>query len=152
MDCRALAVKSYFLDGFQSKIITTHGIYYSKMSAIELLDTACIRSGFTKKGSKEAVRKLLNYLRKTPFLISQDVGAFPTCSSDSLECVWIFNHRFDVKELGQGLSLVTFKNGMSITVKASKHTLENQQRKLHTTLDIYRNIEREKELYISSKP
>lgn len=149
LDHRALALKSVFTDGFKSKIITTHGIYYSKLSAEDLLNKACICYFSTKKGREQASKLLLNYIQKPPFLISNvNIGAVPTTGSNNFDCVWIFNHRCTVKEVAKGQSIVTFVNGTSITVNVSKHTISSQLHRLHTLISYSQSIHRERELYI----
>lgn len=153
LDHRALALKSVYTDGFKSKIITTHGIYFSKLSAEDLLDKACIRYFSTKKGREQASRLLLKYIQKPPFLISNvDIGVAPTAASRNFDCVWIFNHRCTVKEVAKGQSIVTFVDGTSISVNASKHTISRQLHRLHTLLSYAHTIHRERELYIEPSP
>ena len=153
LDHRALALKSVYTDGFKSKIITTHGIYFSKLSAEDLLDKACIRYFSTKKGREQASRLLLKYIQKPPFLISNvDIGVAPTAASRNFDCVWIFNHRCTVKEVAKGQSIVTFMEGTSITVNVSEHTILTQLHRLHTLMSYSQSIHRERELYIELSP
>ena len=144
IDYRTLALESFYLENNKSKITTSHGVYYSKMAPLDLLETACNRYASTMDGRKQAVIKLLNYYRKTPFLIIPfELGVFPTMSPDHLDCVWIFNQRFEIDEYEKGKSILTFSNGTKIEVAASKHTLMKQQQRLHTIIDTYRMIDRE---------
>ena len=149
IDKRALLLESVFTGGKKSKIITTHGTYYSDMSVHELLNNACIRYASTMEGRMQATRIFMKYPKKTPILIEPTaIGAFPTMSYQHQECVWLFNHHFEVEELEKGKCLVTFPNGESITVNVSKHVLLKQQHRLHFTLDTYRFLHREKKPYI----
>ena len=149
IDHEALALKSLFVGKYKSQIITTHGTYDSEMSVHELLNKACIRYASTMEGRMQATRIFMNYPSKTPVLIEPTAfGAFPTKSYLHAECVWLFNHHFEVEELDKGKCLVTFPNGYSITVHVSKHVLLKQQHRLHYTLDTYRYIHREKKPYI----
>ncbi|WP_342600271.1 competence protein ComK [Psychrobacillus sp. FSL H8-0483] len=148
---RTLMIESSFLDGYQSKITTTHGIYFSGKTVIYLLDKACIRYASTLEGRMEAIKKMMNYLNKTPLIIHPcEIGAFPTMSYKKLECVWIFNHHFEVEELSKGISRLTFFDGTCVTVNASKHVLLKQQQRLLTTISTYNLIHREKDLYIGN--
>ena len=134
---RVLALESVFTNGNKSKITTTHGIHYSKMSVLELLNDACMRYASTLEGRMKAIREVMNYYHKTPVLINpNEFGAFPTISYKDVECVWIFNHHFDVNELGNGKSQIVFDNGIHVTVKASKNVLLKQQQRLHTAINI----------------
>lgn len=139
---RALALESVFTNGNKSKITTTHGIHYSKVSVPELLNNACIRYASTLEGRMKAIKEFMNYYHKTPVLINpNEFGAFPTLSYKNVECVWIFNHHFYVNELGNGFSQIVFDNGIHMTVKASKNVLLKQQQRLHTAINIMSKIE-----------
>ena len=147
IDERALALKPVFWGKNRSKIITTHGTYFSTLSPKDLLDKACLNHLSTKKGRISAATLLLSYTMKPPFIISpNEYGVFPTESSKKPECVWIFNHRFTVKEVTGGESLITFMNGVSIKVQVSKYTIIRQEQRLHTLLSIGQTLRRE---YIS---
>lgn len=144
IDESVLAIEPVFIGDYHSKITTTHGEVYSKLTPYRLLDKACMRYLSTMSGRKQAASKLLNFQNKTPIMIEPyAIAAFPTLSSSRLECVWIFNHRFTVLELGKGRSEIIFNEGTSITVNVSKHTLLKQQLRLHTLIDMYRKITQE---------
>lgn len=152
IDHRTLAVEAVFAGEYRSKIHTTHGTYYSKLYPRKLLDKACIRYGSTKQGRIQAARILLNYLQKPPFMIAPyTIGAFPTMGTGNPECVWIFNHRFNIDELLIGKSRITFMNGTTILVNASKHTLTKQQQRLHTLISVTGSIHRELQMNIHTK-
>ena len=139
---QALAVENYFDGTHQSRIYTLAGIKLSKLTPLELIDKACMHYGSTVDGRRVSASKTLNYSHKTPIVIAPySVGAFPTTSYKKDNCVWIFNHPFQVEQLADGTSFVKFDQGTTITVNASKHTLLKQQQRLHTLLDIYRNAE-----------
>ena len=112
-----------------------------------------MRYASTIEGRRIAASKLLNYPNKTPIVIAPYIiGAFPTASYKNSNCVWIFNHPFQVNQLPDGTSIVKFDQGTTITVKASKHILLKQQLRLHTLLDICSNAERRILLYLSKSP
>lgn len=149
IDNQALLLESVFTGDNKSKIITTHGIYYSRMTVLNLLNNACIRYASTMEGRMQATRIFMKYSKKTPILIEpSEIGAFPTMSYQNAECVWLFNHHFDVEDLGKRKSEVTFRNGTSSTVFVSKNVLLKQQHRLHFALDTYRSIQKEKKFYI----
>lgn len=149
IDVRTLAVKSFYTDGYQSEIITTHGCYYSKLTPQNLLNKACLQYFSTMQGRISAAATLLNFDKKPPFLIApNEVGVFPTASPRNANCVWIFNHRFIIKEVEKGKTIVTFMDGTAITVAASKHTIIKQHGRLHTLLSISQLMDRERMLYV----
>ena len=74
-----LVLEPFFVNGYQSRIVTMHGIHYSKMSTKLLLEAACLRHASTFDGRIQAIRQLTGYKHKTPLLIiPEEVGAFPT--------------------------------------------------------------------------
>lgn len=138
IDSQTLMLEPVFKDKIKTRIVTTHGTYYSEESTLNLLEDACNRFASTIEGRLKALRKLMNYLVKTPLLIEPNqFGAFPTMSYRHVECVWIFNHPFYVEEVSKEKSMVHFSNGISIPVNASKHILLKQHQRLHTSLNIY---------------
>ena len=147
---QALAVESFFDGTHQSKIYTLAGIKLSKLTPLELIDKACMHYGSTVEGRRVSASKTLNYSQKTPIVIAPySVGAFPTASYKNDNCVWIFNHPFQVESLADGTSLVKFDQGTTLQVNVSKQTLLKQQQRLHTLLDISRNAEHRILLYLS---
>jgi len=147
LDERALAIKPIFTGDYQSEIFTTHGIYYSKLKPKELLNLACINYLSTKKGRMHAATILLEYNKKTPFMISSRFGVFPTASPNNPNCIWIFSQRIKIQVLTKTESVVTFMNGTSITVNASKHVIDKQNHRLHTLLSLSIVMDRERALY-----
>ncbi len=145
IDNQTLIIEPVFKDKVKTRIVTTHGTYYSEESTLNLLEGACNRFASTLEGRLKATKKLMNYSVKTPLLIEpNDFGAFPTMSYRNPECVWIFNHPFYVVELSKGMSVIHFLNGISVTVNASKHVLLKQHQRLHTSLNIYGMYHRKK--------
>jgi len=138
IDHQTLVVDSVFKGKEKTRIVTTHGTYFSEESVLNLLEDACNRFASTLEGRLKAIKKLMNYSVKTPLLIEPNLfGAFPTMSYRHVECVWIFNHPIHVEEVSKGRSIVYFLNGTSVSVNASKHVLLKQHQRLHTSLNIY---------------
>lgn len=151
MDCdsnfitkRTLAIVPIFTGKHQCKIITLDGAFQSTMSAFNLINNACIRYGSTMDGRVKAVKVLFCFKQKTPFIIAPfAISVFPTTSAKHPECIYIFNHRFQVNELEKGKSRLTFFNNTKIDIPCSKYALHKQQHRLHTLLDTYRSIHKE---------
>lgn len=142
LDEKVLSLEHYFLGKYKSKITRIDGVRLSKESPISLLEKACLRYGATMEGRIDAVKEKMEYMHRTPFIIIPfSVGAFPTISSESLFCAWIFNHPFVIEELEKGKSKVTLANGETIFVPVSKHSLLNQKKKLHSALDMFKKYE-----------
>lgn len=136
---RTLAIVPTFENQYRSQIITLDDIQFSTMSAFNLINNACIRYGSTMDGRANAVKALLSFTQKTPFIIAPfDISVFPTISAKHPECIYIFNHHFQIKELEKGKSRLTFFNGTRIDIPCSKYALHKQQLRLHSLLDTYR--------------
>lgn len=144
LDYRTLALKPVFGE-YLSEIITLEGTYYSKVGPIELLNNACLRHHSSKEGRKEAAKKLLNFKKKPPFLISDDVGVFPTTSSKNPECIYIFNHFFKSEPASRKETKITFNNKESIIVPVSFHTVKQQKSRLHMLMS---HVQQTKRQYI----
>ncbi|WP_075618308.1 competence protein ComK [Paenisporosarcina indica] len=143
-----LTLEPVFVDGFQSRIGTMHGVYYSKMSIRSLLEEACIRYASTFDGRIQAIQKFMEYRHKTPLLIIPDtVGAVPTISHLQAECVWLFNHHYQINALSPNVSEIIFSNGYTIQVNVSKKVITKQQQRLYSTMEAYRSMHRKK-IYI----
>lgn len=137
-----LALEPFFIGKIRTKIIMIDGIRYSEESPIRLLEKACLRYGSTKQGRIDAVKEKMNYMHRTPLIITPfSVGALPTVSSENLSCVWIFNHPFTIEELEKGKSAVKLLNGEIIIVPVSKHSLLNQKNKLHSALNMFKKFQ-----------
>lgn len=147
IDQRVLAILPVYSMEFRSEIVMVEGVFFSKHSALELIESACIRNFSSMEGRRQASIKLLQYYHKTPFIISPfQVGVFPTISHEHPDCIWIFNHRFEVEEIGKKQCKLTFFNGNTIEVPISKHTILKQKHRLHTLLSMTHTMFREREL------
>lgn len=144
IDLQTLALEPTFLDGNQSKITKKCGVYYSVKTPLELIDEACMRYASTMEGRIQAVGRVLNF-KKPPFLIAPfDFGVFPTMSPNRLDCVWIFNHPFEIVKVDKQKSRLEFRNDVSIPVNVSVYTIRQQQQRLHMITDFYRRIQQER--------
>lgn len=143
IDEKVLSIEAVFVGENKSKITKENGVFYSKSSAIDLINHACIRFGSTMQGRIDAAKVFSSFPHKTPFIIIPFLlGVFPTNSRKNLTCVWIFNHPFQITFLEKKKSRVTFRNGKSIIVPVSKHSLTQQKQRLHAVLDIYNSKHR----------
>ena len=125
-----------------------HGVYYSKKSIKYLLEEVCIRYASTFDGRIRAIQKFMDYRHKTPLIIvPEEVGAVPTISHLHAECVWLFNHYYEINVISRNVSEIIFSNGYSIQVNVSKHVLVKQQQRLYSTMEAFRSMNR-KQFYI----
>jgi hypothetical protein len=90
--------------GGLSEIITTHGIYLSSFSPIDLLKN----------------------LSKTDRVILQ------TAPSDHIDCVWILNDSFQTYKVDEYHTAIVFENGTSLSIPEPKAYLDHKSKRLHT--------------------
>ncbi|MBM7706935.1 competence protein ComK [Chryseomicrobium aureum] len=141
VDSRSIyAVAGWYIHPFKSIIFTKDGVHYSELTAFQVLEELCIRNGASYKGREEATRALSNrrYTKKVPVLIATPgVAAFPTCSPNHLDCVWLFNHFMTFTKLTESKTQVEFLNGEKICVKASVAMLEKQRSRNFSVVGFY---------------
>jgi hypothetical protein len=104
LDHRALALRWAIHPDGLSEIITTHGIYLSTFSPIDLLENLSIKG-----------RVILQ-----------------TAPSDNIDCVWILNDYFQTYKVDEYRTDIVFENGTSLSIPESKAYLDHKSKRLHT--------------------
>ncbi|MCM3636689.1 competence protein ComK [Sporosarcina luteola] len=90
--------------GGMSEIITTHGLYLSDLTPMELL-----------KQLPEANQVILQ-----------------TEPPDHIDCVWIFTRSFETFEVEEYLTDVIFADGTSLLIPVRKNFIDETSKRLHT--------------------
>lgn len=106
------------------------GSYYSRKTALTLLNEACIlKGGADYSGKLRAIRQTLSYLKKTPLIISiaEKIYGFPTMSPNHFDCMWIFPRHIVGLICEKGMYYVLFKNGLKIPINCSAESFRTQQ-------------------------
>ncbi|WP_342528435.1 competence protein ComK [Chryseomicrobium sp. FSL W7-1435] len=138
VESRAIfAVAGWYMQPFKSVIFTKDGVVYSKLKPVEVMEELCVRNGASYRGREEATRVLSNrqFNKKVPVLIAApNVAAFPTCSPQQLDCIWLFNHRMSFDKQSETITRVTFPTEESILVQASLNSLEKQRGRLFSVV------------------
>ena len=142
IDRSALYLVSLFETERKTKVVTIHGEYYSRLSALGLIDKACMLYASTYEGRVKATRYNLNQHKKTPILISTNgVAAYPTKSPFHPECVWVFNHDYRMEILTPTKTrLVYDRHKIFVDVDVSIQTLKKQRTRMHEMLYFYMNV------------
>ncbi len=131
IDVNTFVVQPVFEGPMKTHIITKNGAFTSKKPQLELLDLACMRYFSTYEGRIRASRWHTNYQKKTPLCIAENlIEAFPTRSPSHPECMWIFNHYFEIIPYTSKQSILAFLTGPEVLVNASRHTIEKQQSRM----------------------
>ena len=142
LDHKVYSIENVYKGDYLSRLTTTDGVFYSRLSLIKLLENACILYGSTLEGRIQAIRKVTGYHHKTPVIMIPDfVSAFPTESYKQSTCVWIFNHPFKIEELGKKKCKVIFNDGQFIIVNVSKEVLLSQRQRCEWTLEKFRQTQ-----------
>lgn len=134
-------MSSYETEG-KTKVVTTHGVMYSSLSAVQLIDRTCMLYASTYEGRVKANRYNLKQHKKTPILISNDgVAAFPTMSPSHPDCIWIFNHDYRTEKVSPGRTRIIYeKYGIVLDLDVSIHTLEKQRTRMYEMLYYYMKV------------
>lgn len=149
IDHRIYAIEPVFFDDYKTRLITSHGVYLSELSAFQLFKEVCLHFGSTMDGRLKAVREVLGYRQKTPLVLIPDlVAAFPTESYSNLESVHIFNHPFKLEVIEKKETKLTFEDGVSIIVNVSRATILKQKQKCQCTVDTFRTTHEKMKNYI----
>jgi len=118
---------------YNTIVIERSRILYIKQTPLQIIQTSCQKYWSTYEGRRDAVVNQMNFKQKVPIPISihKAIYLFPTHSPNHLDNSWIaYEHvaRFDKKQSpGQPeQTLVTFKNGYTLTLDVSVHTFEKQ--------------------------
>lgn len=122
---------------YQTMIIDVEGIFYTSERSEQIISRSCITNGASYNGRRDAAIYLLNYIQKTPILISEADGmiAIPTHSPDREECAWIFYHHIKkVKTNEKNGCIIQFHNYRNLELKVSSQTMRQQ---IHKAAVIY---------------
>lgn len=112
-----------------SKVLEDRGEYIIKNTPFEILDYSCRYFGSSYDGRKEGTKTILNINYKVPIIVenSRNLIFFPTNSPSSGDCCWISLKNVNkIEESEYNTTIITFNNGVSITLPVSKRTIENQ--------------------------
>ena len=142
IDRSVLFVVSAFETERNSKIVTKNGEFYSRDSALSLIDKACMLYASTYEGRVKATRHNLKQHKKTTLLISEDgLAAYPTRSPNHPDCVWIFNHENRLEALGPHRTRIIYDQyNVHIDVNVSIKTLQKQRSRMYEMLYFYMTV------------
>lgn len=108
---------------------------FVKKTAMQLIETACLRYGSTYDGRRRATVNRTNFKRMVPIpiSISRDIYAFPTHSPTDYDCAWIFsNHvqaykRIPPTKHASEKSMIIFNDNLELSLDVSTHTIKKQK-------------------------
>lgn len=112
----------------QTKILDTRGVFYSEKTCKQLLDDACIRTGASYQGKREAIKRLLHIQRNLPIPLcwKRNICPIPSTSPDKWDCVWYcYAHVHEVRPHGKK-TLLLFTNGEELVLDCSEYSTKQQ--------------------------
>ena len=116
---------------YQSIVLEGNREIYVKMTPLEIIKLAAIQGGAEYNGRRTSMAYLTGIHKKIPIPISEskNIYAFPTCSPNHPDCIWIFFHHIDDIKPATGTyrSIIQFKDGLEMKMKESLHILEKQR-------------------------
>lgn len=146
-----LAILPAYHPTYASKIIDLQGDFYSHETPITLIETACLEGGSSLEGRRKALRHKLSFHQYPPIPINplEDIYAFPTCSPESYECIWIFyEHILQLQPKLQS-TIVTFQNHQSIEVPVSLAVMKKQISRTESCIVAFSKPRKRKLMYFS---
>ncbi|MFC5775015.1 competence protein ComK [Ectobacillus antri] len=113
---------------YQTKILDRSGTYYSKHTCRDLLNAACLRSGASYRGKRDAIRSLLNLKQNVPIPLcfKQGICAIPSGSPQKWECVWYFYAHIKDFRHQDKQTLLIFHNHESLLINCSVYQTQQQ--------------------------
>ncbi|WP_051317166.1 competence protein ComK [Ectobacillus panaciterrae] len=123
-----IALQSFAHPVYQTKIWDERGIFYSVQTCQQLLNTACLRTGASYRGKRDAISSLLHFKQNVPIPIcfKQNICAIPSISPQRWECIWYFYaHVKDIRKQGKQ-TLLTFHNGDTLLIDCSYYRTQQQ--------------------------
>lgn len=123
-----LAIIPNYHEKHQTKILDLYGEYVTSISSIRLIDSACLEGGSSLDGRRKSLRHKKSFHQCPPIPIDplEDIYAFPTCSPDSHDCMWIFYEHILRAQPINNSTLITFQNFQTLEVPISIAVMEKQ--------------------------
>ncbi|WP_246943491.1 competence protein ComK [Bacillus pinisoli] len=123
-----LAILPGYHPTYSSKILDLHGEYYCKETPIKLIEQACLEGGSSLEGRRKALKHLKSFHQCPPIPINplEDLYAFPTCSPESYDCIWIFYEHIHHLQPKLQSTIITFRNQQTLEVPISIAVMKKQ--------------------------
>jgi competence protein ComK len=134
-----LAILPAYHEQFQSKILDLQGEFYSSEKPIKLIERACLEGGSTLEGRRKSLQYKKSFYQCPPIPVNplEDIYAFPTCSPESYDCIWLFYEHIHYYQPKQPHLLVTFHNQMQVEVPISIAVMKKQMARTESCIVLY---------------
>jgi competence protein ComK len=134
-----LAILPAYHETYQSRILDLQGEFYSTTPTIKLIEHACLEGGSSLEGRKRALQYKKSFYQCPPIPINplEDIYAFPTCSPDSYDCIWLFYEHIHYYHPKQANTLITFYNQQQLEVQTSKAIMDKQMARTESCIVLF---------------
>lgn len=111
-----------------SKVIEDSEDFIVTKDSTEIINDSCKFFGSSYSGRFEGTKNLIGVNYKAPIIIeeSREIIFFPTSSPRFQNCNWICLKKINTIEKEDKKTILNFKNGRSLTIDVSYHSIENQ--------------------------
>lgn len=124
---------------YQSHILDLHGEFYSEKPALKLIEQACLEGGSSYEGRRKSIQYKKSFYHYPPIPINplEHIYAFPTCSPESFECIWLFYEHIHHYKPQNGQVVVTFYNGKQVEIPISKAIMDKQMARTESCIVLF---------------
>ena len=112
-----------------TEIYEVDGTFISPFKPLEVIKKSCEFFGISYLERKEGTKRLIGISRKVPIIIDPQTSIylFPTASPTEPHCIWISHEQvFSHERIEENSTLITFQNGLSVSIPISIKSFENQ--------------------------
>lgn len=112
-----------------TEIYETDGQFISPFKPLEIIKKSCEFFGISYIERKEGTKRLIGVSKKVPIIIDPltSIYFFPTASPTEPHCIWISHDQVQsYQQLEDQSTLVTFQNGLSVSLPVSLRSFEAQ--------------------------
>jgi competence protein ComK len=134
-----LAILPTYHEKYQSKILDLQGEFYTIKPPIKLIEQACLEGGSSLEGRKKSLQYKKSFFQCPPIPINplEDIYAFPTCSPESYDCVWLFYEHIHYYYTSQATTLITFHNHQQLEIPISKAIMDKQMARTESCIVLF---------------
>lgn len=125
----------------KSKIIEEEANYIVDKTTTEIINDSCKFFGSSYLGRHEGTKYLTGINYKSPIIIEEtsEIIFFPTSSPRCSNCSWISLKHVDKYKKDENNTMILFKNGISLSIKVSFGSFQNQMLRSNLLRSIIRD-------------
>ena len=126
INCNTLAIVP--ITEKKTKIIEKDNVFIIEMNSMDIIKKSCEFFGSSYLGRHEGTKYLTGINYKSPIIIEEtsEIIFFPTSSPRCSNCSWISLKHVDKYKKDENNTMILFKNGISLSIKVSFGSFQNQ--------------------------